>query len=145
MRSAECTSSFTMLRYRHKRICTCRFAWRLVIFWGRKWTQQKLTIRKTAPSRTVFIRTSMSIGTASRSTQNRQYLCTTYICLFYSLLDSLPPTKKEVNAFARICLSVCLSVSKITQKWCIDLDEMWRVDRCRDMDELNNFWARSGL
>ena len=28
----------------------------------------------------------------------------------------LPLTKEEVNAFARVCLSVCLSVSKITQK-----------------------------
>ena len=28
----------------------------------------------------------------------------------------LPPAKEDVNAFARICLSVCLSVSKITQK-----------------------------
>jgi len=28
----------------------------------------------------------------------------------------LPLTKKEVNAFARIRLSVCLSVSNITQK-----------------------------
>ena len=28
----------------------------------------------------------------------------------------LPPTKKEVNAFACVCLSVCLSVSKITRK-----------------------------
>jgi len=26
----------------------------------------------------------------------------------------------------------------------MDLDEMLRVDRCRDMDELVNFWARSG-
>jgi len=33
----------------------------------------------------------------------------------------------------------CLSVSKITQKTCMDLDEMLRVDRCRDMDELINF------
>jgi len=32
-------------------------------------------------------------------------------------LHLLPPTKEEeVNAFARVCLSVCLSVSKITQK-----------------------------
>jgi len=30
--------------------------------------------------------------------------------------DFLPPTKDEVNVFARVCLSVCLSVSKITQK-----------------------------
>jgi len=46
----------------------------------------------------------------------------------------LPPTKEEVNAF------VCLSVSKITKKnaW-MDWDEMLRVDRCRDMDELINF------
>jgi len=29
--------------------------------------QQRLTIRKTAPSRTVFMRTSISIGTASQS------------------------------------------------------------------------------
>ena len=52
---------------------------------------------------------------------------------------SLPPTKEEVNAFARVCLSVCLSVSKITQKRVQDLDEMLRVDRRRDMDELINF------
>jgi len=25
------------------------------------------------------------------------------------------------------------------------LDEMLRVDRCRDMDELIDFWTRSGL
>ena len=35
-----------------------------------------------------------------------------------------------------VCLSVCLSVSKITQK---RVHEMLRVDRCRDMDELVNF------
>ena len=40
----------------------------------------------------------------------------------------------EVNVFAR----VCLSVSKITQKR-VHLDEMLRVDRRRDMDELINF------
>ena len=38
------------------------------------------------------------------------------------------------------CLSVCLSVSKITQKHVhMDLDEMLHVSRCRDMDELINF------
>ena len=43
-------------------------------------------------------------------------LSLTYVpsSLFKLLL--LPPTKEDVNAFARICLSVCLSVSKITQK-----------------------------
>ena len=29
---------------------------------------------------------------------------------------NLPPTKEEVHVFARVCLFVCLSVSKITQK-----------------------------
>jgi len=28
----------------------------------------------------------------------------------------LPPTKEEVHVFARVCLSACLSVSKITRK-----------------------------
>ena len=43
-------------------------------------------------------------------------------------------------------LSVCLSVSKIILKnaW-MDLDEILRVDRCRDMGELINLEARSGL
>jgi len=40
-----------------------------------------------------------------------------------------------------VCLSVCLTVRKITQKRVMDLDEMLRVDRCRDMGELINFWA----
>jgi len=51
-----------------------------------------------------------------------------------------PPTKEEVNAFAGVRLSACLSVcSKITKNVCMDLDEMLRVDRRRDMDELINF------
>jgi len=45
-------------------------------------------------------------------------------CLFFGfsascinvLLTYLPPTKEEVNVIASVCLSVCLSVSKITQK-----------------------------
>jgi len=54
----------------------------------------------------------------------------------------LPPTKEEVNAFTRVHLSVCLSVcllARLLKKACVDLDEMLRVDRCRDMDELVNF------
>ena len=39
-----------------------------------------------------------------------QSTLSTAFCIF------LRPTKEEVNAFARVCLSVCLSVSKITQK-----------------------------
>ena len=38
-----------------------------------------------------------------------------------------------------VCLSVCLSVSKITQNACMDLDEMLYVDRCRDTNKLINF------
>ena len=45
----------------------------------------------------------------------------------------------RLPAFVCDCLSVCLSVSKITQNACVDLDEMLHVDRCQDMDELINF------
>jgi len=38
------------------------------------------------------------------------------LCFMYLCLCLLPPTKKEVNAFARVCLSIYLSVCKITQK-----------------------------
>ena len=34
-------------------------------------------------------------------------------------------------------LSVCL-LARLFKNGCIDLDEMLRVDRCRDMDELIN-------
>jgi len=43
-----------------------------------------------------------------------------------------------------VCLSVCL-LAILLKNACVDLDEMLRVDRYRDMDELINFWARSGL
>ena len=59
--------------------------------------------------------------------------------MFYSFL---PPTKEEVNAFACVCLFVSLSVcllARLLKNACMDLDEMLRVDRCRDMDELINF------
>ena len=35
-------------------------------------------------------------------------------------------------------LSVCL-LARLLKNACMDLDEMLRVDRCRDMDELINF------
>jgi len=53
------------------------------------------------------------------------------ITLYYNL----PPTKEEVNAFVRVRLSVCL-LARLLKNACMDLDEMLRVDRCRDMDEL---------
>ena len=40
---------------------------------------------------------------------------------------------------AFVCLSVCLSVSKILKNACMALDGMSRFDRCPDMDELINF------
>jgi len=42
-----------------------------------------------------------------------------------------------------VCLSVCL-LARLLRNACMDLGEMLRVDRCRDMDELINFSARSG-
>ena len=58
-------------------------------------------------------------------------------------LNLLPPTKEEVNVIAVfVCLSVCLSVcllARLLKNARMDLDEMLRVDRCRDMDELTNF------
>jgi len=37
-----------------------------------------------------------------------------------------------------VCLSVCLLV-RLLKNACMDFDEMLRVVRCRDMDELINF------
>ena len=47
---------------------------------------------------------------------------------------SLPPTKEEVglHVFARVCLFVCL-LARLLENACMDLDEMLRVDRCRDI------------
>jgi len=44
---------------------------------------------------------------------------------------------------AFVCLSLCLS-ARLLKNSCMHLDEILRVDRCRDMDELINLWARSG-
>ena len=44
-----------------------------------------------------------------------------------------------------VCLSVCEQDYSKRRAYNIDLDEMLRVDRCWDMYELINFWARSGL
>jgi len=41
-----------------------------------------------------------------------------------------------------VCLSVCL-LARLLKNVCIGLDEILRVDKCRDMDELINFWAWS--
>jgi len=53
-------------------------------------------------------------------------------------IDLLSPTKEEVHVFAPVCLSVCL-LARLLQNAPMDLDEMLRVDRCWDVDELINF------
>ena len=42
------------------------------------------------------------------------------------------------KCFARVRLSVCL-LARLLKNACMDLHEMLRVDRRRDMDELINF------
>jgi len=64
-------------------------------------------------------------------------------------LNCGPRSLKALQSEAefRVCLSVCLSVcllARLLKNACMNLDEMLRVDGCRDMDELINFWARSG-
>jgi len=66
------------------------------------------------------------------------------ISLSSTIFELLPPTKEAINVFARVYLSVCL-LARLLKNSCMDLDEMLRVDICRDMDEQINFWARSGL
>ena len=48
-------------------------------------------------------------------------------------LELSPPTKEEVNVFARVCLSVCL-LARLLKNACMNFDEMLCVDRCWDMD-----------
>jgi len=50
----------------------------------------------------------------------------------------LPPTKEEVPVFARVRLSICL-LARLLKNACMDLDEMLRADRCRDMDRWTNW------
>ena len=67
------------------------------------------------------------------------YVVFNVYALFY-----LSPTKEEVYAIAHdVCLSVCL-LARLLKKACMDFDHILHVGRCRDVDELINFWARSG-
>ena len=52
------------------------------------------------------------------------------VCIHKSFLHILPPTKEEVNVFARVCLSVCL-LARLLKNACMNLDEMLHLDRCR--------------
>jgi len=57
--------------------------------------------------------------------------------------DLLPQTTEEIYVSVRTPEFVCLC-ARLLKNACMDLDEMLRVDRCRDIEELINFWARSG-
>jgi len=61
----------------------------------------------------------------------------------YELWDNYLRQRRRYM-FARVHLSVCL-LARLLRNACMDLDEILRVDRCRDVDELINFWAWSGL
>ena len=50
----------------------------------------------------------------------------------------LPLTKEEVHVFADVCLSVYLSVSKITKNACMDLDEMMKCCMSTDVRTWTN-------
>ena len=56
----------------------------------------------------------------------------------------LRQSRRQMRLPVFVCLSVCL-LARLLRNACIDLDNMCHVDRCRDMDELINFWARSRL
>ena len=58
--------------------------------------------------------------------------------LVYNLFTSDKRGGKCVCPRLFVCLSVCLC-ARLLKKRVHDLDEMLRVDRCRDMDELINF------
>jgi len=58
------------------------------------------------------------------------------VCLCARLLKNAVCVFASTPAF--VCLSVCLC-ARLLKNACMDLDEMLRVDRCRDMDELINF------
>ena len=69
------------------------------------------------------------------------------VCLRAKNICYLRQRRRYMFLPVLVCLFVCLSVcllARLLKKACIDLDEMLRVDRCRDVDELVNFWARSG-
>jgi len=68
------------------------------------------------------------------------------LCATAELLVYLRQRRRYMFLPVFVCLSFFLSVSKLSlfKNACMDFDEMLRVDRCRDMDKLINFWARSG-
>jgi len=88
----------------------------------------------------------MCIKTSSRADAQRHAWC--FVSANISFSSTLFTSDKGGGTCFCPCLFVCLSVcllARLLKNTCMDLDEMLRVDRCQDMDELINFWARSGL
>ena len=78
-------------------------------FYRKKYTQQDHTEKNRETLRAIL----------ECSRINRQccpFITLQIVFIHVRLNYFLPPTKEEVNVFNRVCLSVCLSVSKITQK-----------------------------
>ena len=65
------------------------------------------------------------------------YVCFIYYYTFLVLYLLITSDKGGGKCFCPR-LSVCL-IARLLKNACMDLDEMLRVDRCRDMDELINF------
>ena len=62
-----------------------------------------------------------------------------YLRLYINANKKLSYRQQVFSVF--VCQSVCLSVgllARLLKNACMDLDEMLRVDRCRDTDELTN-------
>jgi len=84
--------------------------------------------------------------TTAQLTEQRHYAVVTHVSSVTTVTKTnttllLPPTNEEVNAFAHVCLSVCL-LARLLKNACMGLNEMLRVDKCRDimdMEELINF------
>ena len=62
----------------------------------------------------------------------------TYTCLRYAWFASFTSDKGGRICDCPRCLSLCL-LARLIKNACVDLDEILRVDMCRDMDELINF------
>jgi len=74
----------------------------------------------------------------------RRWLCIGIICCDKNnaiiIVIYLRQRRRYMFLPVFICLFVCVC-ARLLKNASMDLDEMLRVDRRRDMDELLNFWA----
>ena len=85
----------------------------------------------------------VSISTAKWTPYRSALLLWDSGILILTLFTSDKGGGKCVCSRLSVCLSVCLLARLLKNAW-MDLDEILRVDKFRDMDELINFWPRSG-